>query len=299
MSDFSPNPLLRALGLADTDRVVLIHTDDIGMCHASLAAYADLATGGVISAASTMTPCPWFPATAQFCREHPDIVDMGVHITLNSEWNSGYAWGAISTRDPASGLLDERGAMHSTTAATQVHATPAAVRAEITAQVERALAAGIDVTHIDSHMGTAFFPGYLESYIEVALQHRIPPFLVRQIPPGFDPAVAGELLGHIRALEARGLPMFDKVTFVPFDHPDNHLERTKASLSALAPGLTYLIIHPSADTPELRAILPDGWQVRVAEYQTFMREELRDHLRAEGIHLVGWRALRELLRAKF
>ena len=67
-----PNPLMKALGLSDNDRAVIIHTDDIGMCHASLAAYADLVDAGIISAASTMTPCPWFPATAQFCKENPD-----------------------------------------------------------------------------------------------------------------------------------------------------------------------------------------------------------------------------------
>ena len=37
-----PNPVLKQLGLADDDRAVIIHTDDIGMCQASLAAYADL-----------------------------------------------------------------------------------------------------------------------------------------------------------------------------------------------------------------------------------------------------------------
>jgi len=69
-------------------------------------------------------------------------------------------------------------------------------------------------------------------------------------------------------------------------------------LQGLGPGLTYLIIHPSKDTPELRAILPDGWQVRVAEYETFMREELRDHLQHLGIHIIGWRRLRDLMRAR-
>ncbi len=44
-----PNPILRKLGLTADDRVVIIHTDDIGMCHASLATFAELADFGLIS----------------------------------------------------------------------------------------------------------------------------------------------------------------------------------------------------------------------------------------------------------
>ncbi len=38
----SVNPLLNKLGFADDDSVVIIHVDDVGMCHASLQAFADL-----------------------------------------------------------------------------------------------------------------------------------------------------------------------------------------------------------------------------------------------------------------
>jgi hypothetical protein len=38
------------------------------MCHASLAAYTELVDLGLISPASMMVPCPWFPATADVCR---------------------------------------------------------------------------------------------------------------------------------------------------------------------------------------------------------------------------------------
>jgi hypothetical protein len=54
-----------------------------------------------------MVPCPWFPQVAAYCREHPSV-DLGVHLTLTSEWDS-YRWGPISTRDPASGLIDDEG----------------------------------------------------------------------------------------------------------------------------------------------------------------------------------------------
>ena len=306
-----PNPLMKALGLSDNDRAVIIHTDDIGMCQASLSAYADLVDAGVISAASTMTPCPWFPATAQFCREHPEKVDMGVHITLTSEWSS-YRWGPISTRDLASGLLDEEGYLPYTAGAVQARATPEAVSHEIRAQVERAVAAGIDVTHIDTHMGTVYDPKYLESYVQTALQYRVPPMLLRKDVDGFlamknnglefdlgfepDMETVTRMARHLEALSEMGLPMVDSVTFLPFDRSADHFAQTQHFLTRLPPGLTYLMIHPSVDTPELRAIIPERWPARVAEYHTFRDERLRATFRDTGIHVIGWRVLRDMMR---
>jgi len=285
------------------DRAVLIHTDDIGMCQASLAAYADLTEHGVISAGSVMVPCPWFPATAQFCVDHARSVDMGVHVTLTSEWRSGYRWGPISTCDPASGLIDEAGYLYGTTRAAQANGRPEAVHREIAAQVARALAAGIDVTHIDTHMGTVFHQGFVESYVQVAVENAIPPFLVRVTPEilqqhGLDQNLYESLLMHVKALENRGLPVFDDVRSPTFDTLENHFDQVRRELATLEPGLTYLIIHPSKDSPELRAILPEGWQARVADYEVFMKEELRTFIDKEGIRIIGWRQLRDLMRSR-
>ena len=38
----TPNPLLRRLGFSDTDRVAIIHADDVGMCQASAQAFAEV-----------------------------------------------------------------------------------------------------------------------------------------------------------------------------------------------------------------------------------------------------------------
>ena len=65
-----PNPYLAKLGYPDDARLAILHTDDLGMCGASFTAYADLLDAGIITSAATMVPCPWFPAVAQFCREH-------------------------------------------------------------------------------------------------------------------------------------------------------------------------------------------------------------------------------------
>ena len=91
------NPVMKKLGLTDKDRAVIIHTDDIGMCQASVTAYKDLMEFGIISSGATMVPCPWFLEAAKLCREHPEY-DMGVHLTLTSEWQT-YRWGPVSTRE--------------------------------------------------------------------------------------------------------------------------------------------------------------------------------------------------------
>ncbi len=106
----TPNPLLKKLGYSDSDRLVIIHADDIGMCHASIQAYKDLWNFGTITSGAVMVPCAWFPAVAQMCRENPEM-DMGVHATLNAEWDS-YRWGPISTRDQSTGLMDADGYFH-------------------------------------------------------------------------------------------------------------------------------------------------------------------------------------------
>jgi predicted glycoside hydrolase/deacetylase ChbG (UPF0249 family) len=295
-----PNPILKKLGFSDTDRLVIIHADDVGMCQATLPAMADLFEFGLVSSASAMVPCAWFPSLAKFCREHPQA-DVGVHLTLNCEWTA-YRWGALSTCDPASGLLDGEGYLHQWPPATQEQATPAALQAEIQAQVQRALSAGIDVTHIDTHMGTVAHPKFAPGYVQLALQHRLPAMIPRGDASrfeqlGMDPATATGMAEFIMQLEEQGQPLFDQVSGMPLDQPEDQLEIAKKALGELPAGLTHFILHPAADTPELHAVAPD-WPSRVANYRTFLREELRAFLRDAGIQVSGYRALREAIRRR-
>lgn len=295
----NPNPVLRKLGFADDDRVVIIHADDIGMCQATVSAFADLVDFGLISCGAVMVPCPWFPQVAAYCRQHP-LVDLGVHLTLTSEWN-GYRWGPVSTRDPASGLIDPEGYFYRRSEQVQEHGDNAAVPLELQAQVDRALAAGIDVTHIDTHMGTVATVKFIPAYVQLAARHRLPMLMLRLDEAGWrevgldrdSAAFATQLVQH---LEAQGLPLLDKLVGLPLDRPMDRVGLVKETFDALPPGLTHLILHPAQDTPELRAITSD-WPSRVADYEAFTGQELRDHIRDSGVQVIGYRALRELVRS--
>lgn len=299
------NPALRKLGFADTDRVAILHADDVGMCQATLPALEGLLQAGLLSSAAAMVSCPWFPLLAALCRDHPGV-DMGVHLTTTCEYTA-YRWGPLTTRDPATGLMEGDGCFHRTAAAAGAAGRPAAIRQEVEAQLARAWAAGVDVTHVDSHMLTAWHPRALPGYVDLARRARLPLFLVRPlperwqgladggwIPPGGQVAALALQLGS--ELEAGGWPLLDGAFMMPLDSPDERVAHAKRALDALPPGITHFVIHPAVDSPELRAITPD-WPSRVADYEAFTSEGLRRHVRRSGLQVIGYRALRDLLRA--
>jgi predicted glycoside hydrolase/deacetylase ChbG (UPF0249 family) len=268
------------------------------MCHASVQAFMDLWQFGTITSGATMVPCPWFPAVAKMCRENPDI-DMGVHATLNAEWES-YRWGPVSTRDPESGLLDAAGYFNQWHQAVYDNAKPEAVEREVNAQIERALAAGIEVTHVDSHMGTIMNPKFIRSYIQAAASRRLPSMLRRRDAKGMDiMALSVEEKQRyepmIQQFESMGIPMMDGLLGLPLNQPEGQMEIAKDLLGNLPEGITHFIFHPSIDTAELRAIAPD-WESRVANYNTFMSDELKTFIESEDIKLIGYRQIREAMR---
>ncbi len=291
------NPALRRLGLSDGDRAVIVHADDIGMCQASITAYAKLIEAGSISSAALMPPCAWFPAAAAFCRAHPDV-DMGVHTTLTCEWDH-YRWGPLSTRDPASGLMDDEGYFYRATQDAQRHAAPEAAQRELAAQVARAQAAGVSLTHIDTHMGAVLHTALLRGYIDLALEHRLVPMLPRmdrlQLQQrGMSAEDADRTARLFAELESAGVPLIDHITGMPLSNPHDQLDYAKRAFDALPAGITVFILHPADDTPELRAIAP-SWPSRVANLETFLRPEIPRYLKEIGIHVIGYRALQALL----
>ncbi len=296
------NPALKKLGYSETDRLVIIHADDIGMCQASVAAFADLNTIGIISSGAVMVPCPWFLEAAAYCVANPQA-DMGVHLTLTSEWKT-YRWGPISTRDASSGLMDAQGYFHAKSALVAQNAQPDAVAVELNAQIERATREGIVPTHADTHMGSVVHPAFIPLYIQTALSHKLPLMIPRysidelKYIIHLDDETAQAAAAMINQLEEMGVPMLDALTGLELDKPLERMAQAKAALKALKPGITHFIIHPSKDTPELRTITKD-WQARVGDYETFMDESLLKFIKDEGIHLIGYRALKEKMPTVF
>jgi len=289
------NPFLAHLGFGPCDRGVVIHADDVSLCQASLDAFADLMDVGLVSSGSLMVPCPWFPATARFCREHPDV-DMGVHFTLNCEWQD-YRWGPISTLDPASGLVDAGGYCPRSLAELWEKAQPRSAIHEVQAQLARALTAGVDVTHLDEHMNALAHPNLLPVYTEFALRQRIPLRWRRAEGPEPAQEYAATEWRQRRRLAEAGFPMFDFGAGLPLDDPDGQQEMLRDIFDRLPEGgLSLIVAHPARDTAELRAIAPE-WPSRVANVEAFASRGMLAYVRQRGIQVIGFRPLQQYLNS--
>ncbi len=288
------NPVLRQLGLAATDRVVVIHADDLGMCQATLPAFVDLLAGGLVSSGSVMVPCPWFPQTTALLRDHP-TADVGLHVTLTSEW-AAYRWGPLTTRDPASGLVDQDGYFPRDTGTLWQHIDMAAACTEMQAQVARAHQVGLEFTHLDSHMFAHFEPRLLPQYVALGFAEAVPAFVVRHW--SYSGQEALQIARWIQHWEEQGMPIFDHVTgSPPATWQEDRVQQAKRLFDAVSPGLTCFLVHAACDTPELRAMAPD-WPFRVADHVAFQSAELGNYIRQTGIQVIGYRALRDVMRAR-
>ena len=164
------------LGFAAEERIAMVHCDDIGMCHAANVGAFEALDAGPANCGSLMVPCPWFTEAAEMAAERPQV-DLGVHLVLNSEFPR-YRWGPLAGASRVPSLVDPDGCFPRTAAEVVQRARPEEVEIELRAQVERAFGSGIDVTHLDAHMGTALLPPFIEIYAKLARDYRLPVFAV-------------------------------------------------------------------------------------------------------------------------
>jgi predicted glycoside hydrolase/deacetylase ChbG (UPF0249 family) len=294
-----PATLAERLGFAATDRVAVIHCDDIGMCHAANAGAFEALAGGPATCGSVMVPCPAFSEAAEIAGSHPEF-DLGVHLTLTSEWPD-YRWGPLTGAATVPSLVDDQGCFPRTAAEVLQNARYEEAEAELRAQVDRALAAGIDVTHLDAHMGTVLFPPLHAIYATLARDYRVPVFAVRpdsSTLQGIGLAGAEKLFeDFFRSLEEAGIPILDgfdadSLGFEPGEGESHNVRR----LAGLGPGVHYLICHPARGGEEISAIAPDA-HARDFERRFYGGEAGSRVLEAERIRTIGMRPIRDLIRA--
>jgi len=271
------------LGHPASARLLIIHADDLGMAHTVNRATFQALERGWVTSASILVPCPWFPEVARFARAHPDA-DLGIHLALTSEWTA-LRWGPLSPADQVKSLLDPDGYLPMLESAVAQRARPEEAERELRAQLERARAAGIRITHVDSHMGALYgTAGLLDVYRRLAGEYRVPMRWARaQAPPAGGKVPEGEIL------------VDQVVSLEPGVDSNGWRAAYEKRLSALPPGVHEMIVHLAYADEEMWGATADhpDWGAAWRRYDLDLvsSPEFREFLRAQGFVLVGWKDL--------
>jgi predicted glycoside hydrolase/deacetylase ChbG (UPF0249 family) len=288
-----PASLAQRLGYKPTDKLLIINGDDAGMCHAANVATLDCLQKGLMRSCTVMVPCPWFPEIAAYAKENPEK-DFGVHLCHTAEW-SRFRWGPVLPAEKVPGLVDPDGYLWRGVEEVYAHATPEEALSEGRAQIRRAMAAGIDVTHLDSHMGTMQLdPRFMEAYFKLALEFNLPVRMASQ-----ETLVKFGAPKLREQFSAKGILFPDYFVYEELKEEKRDVKGFWMDIvGKLKPGVTELYIHAGLPTDELKAIT-GTWSIRGQEYEVFTNDpDMKKLISDRGVVLIGYRPLRELQRKR-
>jgi predicted glycoside hydrolase/deacetylase ChbG (UPF0249 family) len=276
--------ILEKLGFPPDAKLLIIHADDIGMAHSVNVASFEALEKGWVSSGSIMAPCPWFNEAAELARQHPEL-DLGLHLTLTSEWRN-YRWGPVSRQSEPT-LLDADGYFARDTNGFGERVKPSEAADEIAAQVAKAKQADIKFTHLDNHMGAlSQSAGLFSAYVKLGQSAGVPVSISEGEVKGYGAVVSG--LQH--------LPM---PTGIRTASERQLLQAYVEAFSRLRPGVYIMVVHLGHDDAELRAIMGNdagGAIGRQRDYDLVSSPAFRKALSQNGIKLTGWRDLGRAMR---
>lgn len=271
------------------------------MTRGALAAY----DSGIVTAVSVAPNGRAFEDAAARLRERPGL-DVGVHLSLVGE-------APLSAPGQVRSLLDGRGGLLPGWPAFARRwllggVRPAEVESELRRQIERLLAAGLAVVHLNSHQHLHVLPGLFEIVLRLAEEHRIS--WVR-IPA--EPAAAGlpvtpraAQIALLNRLGRRARRCLDKetvrTTLRTTGRTVGVLTAGRLTVEALGralsgvEGVTELVCHPGLGDAALAAEYDWGYAWD-AETAALCDPRVPELLRAAGIELTSFSRLNKTASA--
>jgi predicted glycoside hydrolase/deacetylase ChbG (UPF0249 family) len=271
---------------------LIIHADDIGMSESVNRAAFALVERGTVTSLSMIVPAPAFEHAVAWLKVHPDV-DVGVQLTLTSEW-SAVRWRPVSPADSVPSLVDADGMLKQRWSASS--ADPRDVDRELRAQISLARRSGVTITHLDVQHFALYGVGrlYAELLAQIATDEDLPLLLAHDGLPG-SAEVAAAMRDPI---------IIDAITSIgPGTMPSQWAHYYDGVVRMLPTGVTELIVHPGFDDAELRAMTAGvgkwGAAWRQRDYDVLASDAFKQLLDERSIVLARWQTLRRIDTGQF
>jgi hypothetical protein len=272
------------LGYSADTKLLIIHADDLGVCHSENQATIEAMETGTVNSASIMVPCPWFAEIAHYAKTKKGK-DFGIHLTLTSEWKY-YKWSPVTSLHLVPSLVNKNGYFFSTVDSLLMYAKGKEVEIELRNQIKKAINNGIDVTHLDAHMyASRSNKELLDIYVKLGREFKVPVLLTRQEP----------VLQTI-TLNSKDIVVDQLYQAMEEDYDINLSIYYRSVLKDLKPGLSCLLIHPAYDDNETKAVTLGyvywGASWRQNDFDFFTSQECKELLEENNIKLITWGEIR-------
>jgi hopanoid biosynthesis associated protein HpnK len=264
-------------------RRLIVNADDFGLHVGMNAGIIHCHREGIVTSTSLCANGEAFDDAVRRLREVPGL-DVGMHLTVVGSEKPLVA--DLPTLAPSGRLPHTFAWLFRDLMLGRVRREE--IAKEMAAQVERAMDAGVRVTHLDSHQHVHLHPAILPLVIDVA--HRFGVRAVRaarRVVPvrGVRAALLGMLSwpGSAR-VRAAGLKTPDN--FVGADD-SGHLDEARLVrlIDGLPPGTSELLCHPGHGTEDIASAYPD-WGFRWdEESRALTSPSARDGLRRADVSL--------------
>ncbi len=292
-------------------RRLIINADDFGLTAGVDRAIVEGHRNGVITSATLMANGRAFAGAVTEARSAPRL-SVGCHVVLVD------GEPVLPAREVSSLLGARPGRFRRSLtdfafSALRGRLEPAQIEAETTAQIRKIQAAGLAVTHVDSHKHVHMFPPVLKPLLRAARARGVP--AVRNPFAPLKPLASAHLLrrprlwtrysevrvlrryaaAFRRAVETEGMATPDG-TFGIVVTGAMDLELFAAIVGSIPEGTWEFVCHPGYNDPELTATGSRLRDSRAKELQVLTSAEARGAIEAAGIELISYAELTRSLK---
>lgn len=240
---------------------LIVNADDFGLHQEINKGIIKGYQEGFITSTSLMCSAPAFDDAVALARQNPGL-GIGIHLTLVGSVSSVLPKEKISSLVDDTGLFPENYVVFAKKFYTgQVKMVQ--LELELRAQIEKALATGLTITHVDSHQHTHVLPGMIGLVVKLCNEYQIKNIRIPQEDYFFSGGFAGGLgrkVGRaglsfcacLAAMKAKSADLKYPDSFFGMLAGGNLNERLVGNIiNTLPEGVSEIMTHPGLDKQEL------------------------------------------------